>query len=131
MNSAVETNPAPVLTLNPGSSSLRFAVFEGEFNGGRLLAGKFDRIGLAGGELSFSETASGRKSKREVLLGNHTACLPLLETVLREHGLEKVGAIGHRIVHGGPKYTAPARVSEALLEDLRQLEPFAPNHLPA
>jgi acetate kinase len=55
----------------------------------------------------------------------------LLETVLREHGLEKVGAIGHRIVHGGPKYTAPARVSDALLEDLRQLEPFAPNHLPA
>ena len=131
MMPTVDKNRAPILALNSGSSSVRFAVFNGEPEGARLLAGKFDRIGLAGSELVFTEAASGRKSKREVSLVNHEACLPLLERLLKEQGLEKIGAVGHRIVHGGPAYTAPARVSEGLLEDLRRLEPFAPNHLPS
>ena len=42
-----------------------------------------------------------------------------------------VTAIGHRIVHGGPRYQAPTRIDGDVIEELRRLVPFAPNHLPA
>jgi acetate kinase len=127
--SAADPNRKLVLALNAGSSSLKFAVFAGEAGGERVLSGKFDRVGLAGSDLSY--VVSGCKSKRQVALANHAACLPLLETLLRELGFEDFAAVGHRVVHGGPSYSDPVRISEAVLEELHRLEPFAPNHLPS
>jgi acetate kinase len=129
--STADSTRQTVLTLNSGSSSLKFAVFEGGSSRQRRLSGKFDRIGIPGGELSVTDLKSGGKARRSISLRDHASCLPILDEILREYGLENIEAAGHRVVHGGPNHTAPARVTAALLGELRRLEPFAPNHLPA
>jgi acetate kinase len=125
------SNRQSVLTLNSGSSSLKFAMFEGGSARHRSLSGKFDRIGISGGELSVIDVKSGIKSRRDVSVRDHASCLPILGELLRDRGLANFEAVGHRVVHGGPNHMAPVRVTPALLGELRRLEPFAPNHLPA
>ena len=103
-----------VLTLNGGSSSLKFALFRtggGEPPLTRLLSGSFERIGDA---------------------HDPAACLdPLAARVEAVVPFERLLAVGHRIVHGGPHYEAPERVTPAVLDELRRLAPFDPEHLPA
>lgn len=99
-----------VLAVNAGSSSLKYALFGGGDPPPRLLGGRFERIGHPGGPSS------------------HGACLdPLLEQI----GGRPVGAVGHRIVHGGPRYVQPAAVDASVLDELRRISPFDPQHLPA
>jgi len=48
----------------------------------------------------------------------------------KKTGVDSFSTIGHRVVHGGPRYRDAVRVDEAVLEELRRISPFAPNHLP-
>jgi len=95
-----------LLALNRGSSSVKFALFT------------FDEqpVSLARGMTEVSD--------------HHTMVQRVLEQIephLREVSLV---AIGHRIVHGGPLYRDPQQVTAEVLDQLRRLVPFAPNHLP-
>jgi acetate kinase len=112
-----------ILTLNAGSSSLRFAVSSSA--GARRVEGKFERIGRADSLLNLP----GRPS-RPTPASDHAACLPAIAAVLAEHTLPPPAAIAHRIVHGGPAHFEPARVTPDLLAELRAIQDFAPNHLP-
>ncbi len=120
----IVNSPPSVLTLNAGSSSLRFAFFGPA--GDRSLTGKFERIGRPGAQLEMS----GQPAE-PLNLPDHIACLPALLGLLQRRGLPAPGVIAHRVVHGGPDHFAPTRVTPEFLADLRAIESFAPNHLPA
>lgn len=119
------TPGARILTLNAGSSSLRFCLFEA--TGKRGLEGKFERIGKPNAALGMAD----EKDARPVKVDSHHACLPILESLLKERKAGEPAVVAHRVVHGGPDHFDPARVTPALLDELRAIEDFAPNHLPA
>ncbi|OLE14239.1 MAG: acetate kinase [Cyanobacteria bacterium 13_1_40CM_2_61_4] len=120
-----------VLTINSGSSSLRFALFNALEALPQILIGKFERIGLSDARLSFTDSLSKQRDERMIDAPNHVACVPLLVELLeKKAGVSAVSAIGHRVVHGGPRYRDPVRVDGAMLEELRRISSFAPNHLP-
>jgi acetate kinase len=94
-----------ILALNCGSSSLKYAVFEGER---RVGGGSVDRIGVAGGHATHADAVHAALEK-----------------------LPRPAAVGHRFVHGGPDLLDPVRIDEQVLIKLRAAMPFAPLHLPA
>jgi acetate kinase len=121
-----------VLAINSGSSSLRFALLNLAESLARVLKGKFDRIGLSEASLSFTDVLANKSDDRRIDAPHHGACVPLLLELLQKHaGVYSVSAIGHRIVHGGPRYRDPVQVDGAVLEELRRINPFAPKHLPS
>ena len=121
----------PVLTINSGSSSLRFALFNALESLPQILIGKFERIGLSDARLSFTDRLAKQKDERMIDAPNHVACVPLLVELLeKKTGVSALSAIGHRVVHGGPRYRDPLPVDRAMLEELRRISSFAPNHLP-
>jgi acetate kinase len=115
-----------ILSLNSGSSSLRFALYALADSLVPVMTGKFDRIGSAAATLAF--TIGGDTEERAANLPDHAACVPLLLELL---GKRELSAVGHRVVHGGPHYCEPQCVEEAMLAELRRITAFAPNHLPA
>jgi len=121
-----------LLTINGGSSSLKFAVFRAGPPPGRLLSGNIERIGLPGSTLSVTDLSGGHMTRRVVEAPDHAACVPLLVGLLEERARgEALAAIGHRVVHGGPRYGAPERITPEVLDELRRLSPLDPEHLPA
>lgn len=120
-----------VLVINGGSSSLKFALYRIDADPVLLLTGKFDRIHLEDGTLTCKDAASGRAEKRSVDLPDHAACLPsLTEMVGRYAGAGSLKAVGHRVVHGGPRLTEPMEVTPAVLKELHAYKMFAPQHVP-
>src|SRR6266403_4449857 len=121
-----------ILTLNAGSSSLKFALFREGETLSRELVGKFERIGLAEGKVTSTDTQTGKREEHPFQAANHTACVPMLASLLeRKIDVSTLDAIGHRIVHGGPRYSEPQAVDSEMLEELRRLRAFDPDHLPA
>ncbi len=121
-----------VLTINSGSSSLRFALFRAGESLPQLLTGKFDRIGLSDARLSFTDVLANQSDERTVEVPNHVACVPsLVELLEKRSGVNAVTAIGHRVVHGGSRYRDPQPVDDAMIEELRRISSFDPNHLPS
>ena len=120
-----------ILCLNGGSSSLKFAVYR--LNGAaeeRIFSGAVEAIGESIGKawLRSGDSALQEESGR---FPDHTAAINKMFVALREQGVEKLAAAGHRIVHGGPKFTAPRLADARLKEALKELIPFAPLHLPS
>lgn len=118
-----------VLTINSGSSSLRFALFNAGESLPQILIGKFERIGLPDAWLSFTDVLANQSDERTIAAPDHAACVPMLVELLENKG--GISAIGHRVVHGGPRYCEPLRVDADVREELRRITSFAPNHLPA
>ena len=129
---AAGRKPFSVLAINSGSSSLRFTLFKTGKSLARILTGKFERIGLHDAGLSLTDVRANQSDKRRIDAPNHVACVPQLAELLEQKaGDNAVSAIGYRVVHGGPRYRDPQRVDEAMLEELRRISSFAPNHLPS
>src|ERR1043166_3891237 len=90
-----------ILTINSGSSTLRFALFQTAPSLSRVLAGKFERIGLPESRYSATDFAMNQKQEATVEMPSHTACIPLLGKLLAPKlGTGAPAAIGHRVVHG-------------------------------
>ena len=120
-----------VLTINGGSASIKFALFEADHKLQRILAGSIERIGLP--EATFVVKGSNKADnfKRSVTAANHTVAVGLLMDWIEERiRREELTAVGHRVVHGGPKYSEPQRITPEMVEELHQLQPFDPEHLP-
>jgi acetate kinase len=126
-----ETSVRCVLTINSGSSSVKFSLYRCDAAETRLASGLMDRIGLALGRFTATG-ASGQPLADETLsLPDHTAAFARLLAWLRAYpAAGDLDAIGHRIVHGGTENDAPRLVTPALMEELRALIPWAPAHLP-
>src|SRR5689334_10106939 len=119
-----------ILTINGGSSSLRFALFRVGQPLERVLAGKFERIGLPDAKMAVTEPPGNQKQERGINAPDHGACVPLLVELLQAKLATGLTAIGHRVVHGGTRYRDPQRVDPAMLKELRRISPFDPEHLP-
>jgi acetate kinase len=123
--------PPCVLTINGGSSSVRFALFEAGKNPRRLLRGKIDRIGLRGTSLTTTDSAGRTLVARRLTASDHrTAAGLLMDWLGTQAAFASVRAIGHRVVHG-MSHTAPERVTPRLLAELRRITPYDPDHLPS
>jgi acetate kinase len=123
-----------ILVLNAGSSSVKFSVFRLEREGSGLLArGQVEGIGTAprfvlhgaSGEVIEEQTpADGASLDHEHALGL------VLERFSARLSGNRVVAVGHRVVHGGVKFTSPVRIDDSVLAELDQLVPLAPLHQP-
>ena len=121
-----------VLTINSGSSSIKFALFRIGVPLERTLKGKFERVGLPDGELSVVHVTTGKREERPLSLPDHAACVPhLIELLEKTASLNAVRVIGHRVVHGGTRYSETQRVDREMIAELHRLSPFVPDHLPA
>ena len=119
-----------ILTLNAGSSSLKFNVINIATEES-LAEGMAERIGLSEGILRW--TIQGEKGRLDLDMKDHrqalTAILEKLnETVLKNEG---VVAVGHRATHGGPNFGDPVRIDEKILREIEELAFYAPLHNPA
>ncbi|WP_068819980.1 acetate/propionate family kinase [Phormidesmis priestleyi] len=120
-----------ILTINGGSSSIKFALFESGDSLQRLLEGGIERIGLPDATLQVKGLNPADNLSRSIAAADHTVAVGTLMDWLEGHcGRETLTAVGHRIVHGGPTYSQPQRITPAMLEALRRISPFDPEHLP-
>lgn len=125
-----EGNVRHVLTLNGGSSSLKFALYTAGKSAPDM-RGQFDRLGRSG--TTFNVRIAGQpREAQPVKADDHAAALAhlfdWLETPMKSATLI---AIGHPIVHGGPRYRTHNVVDDELVDELRRIVDYAPEHLPA
>jgi acetate kinase len=124
------SNPR-ILTINGGSSSIKFALFEAGDPLQRLLAGGIERIGLPEAFLRVKGVNPDDNFARLVTAPDHTAAVDaLMDWIDKRLGRDALTAVGHRVVHGGPKYNRPQRITAEMVAELHRLSPFDPEHLP-
>ena len=120
-----------ILTINGGSSSIKFALFQADHSLRRILEGSIERIGLPEATLRVKGLNQADNFSRLVTAPDHTVAVGALMDWIEEHiGRDALTAVGHRVVHGGPKYSKPQRITTEMVEELHRLSPFDPEHLP-
>ena len=137
-----------LLTINSGSSSIKFALYRATASlvgrasprdvsrraassMERLVSGKLERIGLPDSSLTIKDN-DGHAQRLSVKASNHRAGGEFIITWLEKHfGFQSIIGIGHRVVHGGPKFTTPQRLTRELVYELDRLSPYDPEHLPS
>lgn len=124
-----------ILVLNCGSSSFKYQLID--MNGENILAkGLVERIGIAGSKIKHTKTGHEPVSK-EVDFPNHTAAIKFVLDMLTdsEYGalrsLDELSAVGHRLVHGGEKFTSSVLVTPDVIKGIEEVIPLAPLHNPA
>jgi len=119
-----------VLTLNGGSSSIRFAIYAVNDVSQRLLDGKIDRIGVEGTCMTVIAGREGPAVKTSVAARVHRSVVGYLLDWLGAHPLfAGVRGVGHRVVHG-MQHSDPERVTPELMAELKRIVPYDPEHLP-
>ena len=122
---------ARILTINGGSSSIKFALFEAGDSFRRIVEGGIDRIGLPGATMHVKGLNQADNLSRSVTAPDHTAAVAILMDWIEKHsGRDALTAVGHRVVHGGPKYSKPQRITAEMVQELHRLSPFDPEHMP-
>jgi acetate kinase len=120
-----------ILTINGGSSSIKFAMFVADNPLRRILEGEMERIGMPEAVLRVKGLNPADNFSQPVKAPDHTAAVGvLMDWIEQRSGREALTAVGHRVVHGGPKYNQPQRITTEMIEDLHRLTPFDPDHLP-
>ncbi|MFG2206163.1 acetate kinase [Streptomyces sp. NPDC048638] len=124
-----------VLVLNSGSSSVKYQLLDMS-DGTRLAVGLVERIGEENSRLAHTPLVTGGdRRETEGAIADHKAALKAVAAELAADGLgldsPQLAAIGHRVVHGGLKFTEPTVVDDAVLEEIERLVPVAPLHNPA
>ncbi len=120
-----------ILTINSGSSSIKFSLYV--IGGGErlVLKGELARIGVSQGFFRAEDHEGNQLTDQKLNLPDHEAALKALFDWLQGHEIGRdIHAVGHRLVHGGTAHVRPQLVSPALLKDLKLLIPLAPDHLP-
>ena len=121
-----------MFAVNGGSSSIRFALYRSGDPSQRRLHGKVDRIGSRGTTLIVDSEVPKQQDRRSIGdLDHRSAGAFLIDWLEQQIGLASIGAVGHRVVNGGATYREPQRVTTQLLNDLRPLAAYAPEHLPS
>lgn len=124
------TNDRVILALNSGSSSLKFSVFR--FGESEQLCMRGDIDGIGRTSSLFTVKGPGLDFSQHAEIGSHDRALDLVIEKLRSSKqFAEPEAVGHRIVHGGARYTRPARIEKDLLAELERLKNVSPTHMPA
>ncbi|MFJ3925790.1 acetate kinase [Streptomyces sp. NPDC090022] len=122
-----------VLVLNSGSSSLKYQLLD-MADGSRPAAGLVERIGEESSRL-VHEPAGGAKREQLGPIADHDAALKAVAAELAADGMgldsPELAAVGHRVVHGGTRFTRPTVIDDEVLAEIRALVPLAPLHNPA
>lgn len=121
-----------ILSVNAGSSSLKFTLFEMPEEK-EIISGVFERIG---DETSlYSIKMNGEKIKKDCVLKNHEEAVKILTEELINYNviksLHEIGGVGHRVVHGGDKYADSVIITEDVTNTIRNLFHLAPLHNPS
>jgi acetate kinase len=125
-----------VLVLNSGSSSVKYQLLDMR-DSSRLAVGLVERIGEATSRLVHTPQESAGSGRRERLgpVADHEAALKAVADELAQDGLgldsPELAAVGHRVVHGGLRFSAPTVVTDEVLAEIERLIPVAPLHNPA
>jgi acetate kinase len=119
-----------ILALNSGSSSLKFGIYcRGVTDEEPLLTGSAEGIGHSNGSLHIRSSDGKPLIRREAILESQSDALSALGTALQEHIHTAPVAVGHRIVHGGPKLLTHQLITPQILDQLRSATHFAPLHI--
>lgn len=129
------TTATRVLVLNSGSSSVKYQLLDMRA-GDRLAVGLVERIGETTSRLVHTPLVDGgEKRERKDPMPDHAAALKAVAAELAADGLgldsPELAAIGHRVVHGGLRFTAPTVITDEVLAEVERLVPVAPLHNPA
>jgi acetate kinase len=120
-----------ILCINVGSSSCKFALYSVSGGAASVVAeGAADRIGSSGGKIRIHDANGHPLAESDRKLARPQVAVDALFDEFERLKLPRLDAVGHRIVHGGANHIAPELVTPALLDDLRNLIPFAPLHMP-
>ena len=120
-----------VFVLNSGSSSLKFGLYRrGKSDEEALLTGSAEGIGHDSGTLRIRAADGKALIERDGILESQSAALATVGQAIREHVHADPAAVGHRIVHGGPKLITHQPITPQVLEELHAATHFAPLHIP-
>jgi acetate kinase len=123
-------NPG-ILTINGGSSSIKFALFEAGDPLRRILEGGIERIGLPQATLRAKGPNPADTFSQLVTVSDYAMAVGALMDWIEEHiGRDALTAVGHRVVHGGPKYCKPEPITVEMINELHKLSSFDPEHMP-
>ena len=121
-----------IISINAGSSSLKYSLFNMD-DESVISSGVFERIGIDGSKYAIKY--NGEKIEQEIEINTHTDAVKMLLEKLVDLGiiksLDEISGVGHRIVHGGSKYSESVLVTDEVIEDIGNLKEFAPLHNPA
>ena len=124
------TSPS-ILTINGGSSSIKFALFEDGDTLRQILEGAIERIGLPGPRMRVRGLNREDNFSRLVTAPDHrVAVAHLMDWIEELNESGAITAVGHRVVHGGPTYNEPQRIDAEMIEQLKKLSQFDPEHMP-
>ena len=120
-----------ILSVNAGSSSLKFQMYEMPEEK-VLISGYIERIGLDG--CFWTIKIDGNKVKTEGALANHSEAVKVLIDELFKNNiinsLDEIDGIGHRVLHGGEKYSDSGIITDEVIEDIKSLTKLGPLHHP-
>lgn len=126
----MNSEQACILTINGGSSSLKFALYKANEIPVRLLHGKIDRIGLKDSTLTFNNEKGDQKDTLKIEASdNHSAINFLMDWLEKQDRFSSIIALGHRVVHG-MNHTRPELITPELLDELHRITSYDPDHLP-
>ncbi len=122
---------ARVLTINGGSSSIKFALFEHGDSPKRIVEGGIDRIGFPNAVFHVIAAIPNDSFSRPVAAPDRTVAVGvLMDWIERRSDRGALVAVGHRVLQGGPKYYKPQRITADLIAALHRLSLFDPEHIP-
>ena len=129
--SSEKTFHANVLTVNSGSSSIKFALYKIGEPLKRILYGTIDRIGLSGTNLKCCDTVGKQLYSHVIEANDHSGAVNiLLDWLEKRDEYVSIEAVGHRVVHG-MQHIQPEIVTQDLLDELDRIRPYDPDHLPS
>jgi len=137
----LDNNADLILVLNSGSSSLKFGIYRRADNDAGndadnakdqrpLLTGSADRIGQRNGALNILSGDGKSLVQEQSVHESQGHALNILATAIRQHIPAAPVAVGHRIVHGGPKLRRHQLITTQVVDELRSAIHFAPLHIP-
>ncbi len=120
-----------ILAINSGSSSIKFGIFKND--GGdeaAVCTASVEGIGRANGSFDIRSADGKSLTHREGAVDSQSHALALLVKAMSGHGIGAPDAVGHRVVHGGPKLRTHQIITPQVLTDLKAATHFAPLHIP-
>lgn len=128
---SIKQTEASILTINSGSSSIKFALYHIDGQLERTLYGKVYRIGLKGTSLDFNNLTKKKKGNLRIEGSDRKSVTNfLIDWLEKQVDFSMISGVGHRVVFG-MKYTEPELITQKLLDELHRIIPYDSDHLPA
>ncbi|MEB0248616.1 acetate/propionate family kinase, partial [Mucilaginibacter sp. 5B2] len=119
-----------VLTINGGSSSIKFALYTADIALKLLLSGAVENIGTKNAKLNFINAATGEQHTVPIKTSNYQDVVQdFMDWLGKQDVFNSLKAIGHRVVHG-MSHTKPEKITIQLLDKLKEISAYDPEHLP-